>query len=76
MMLTGYVTSHVTKAESSGLQDVWEDLASSGSLYSRMWRFAKYCFKNRKVGLYEATDLLTGDLWGAKCVILEKVLCV
>ncbi len=39
--LTGYVSSYVTKAETSGLQDVWEDLASSGSLYSRLWRFAK-----------------------------------
>ena len=51
LSLTGYVTSYVTKSETSGLQDVWADLASSGSLYNRLWRVAKNCFKNRKVGL-------------------------
>ncbi len=73
MTLTGYVASYRAKAETSSLQDVWEDLASSGSLYSRRWRFAKNCFKNREVGLYKATDLLTGDHLTEKFVQVQFV---
>ena len=73
LSLTGYVTSYVTKSETSGLQDVWADLASSGSLYNRLWRFAKNCFKNREVGLYEAADLLVGDHLNEKSAQVQFV---
>ena len=73
LSLTGYVTSYVTKSETSGLQDVWADLASSGSLYNRLWRFAKNCFKSREVGLYEACDLLVGDHLNEKSASVQFV---
>ena len=56
MALTGYITAYVTKAEKSAMQQEFADLASSGNLYSRLWKFAYNCFKNREVGLYEAPD--------------------
>ena len=73
LSLTGYVTTYVTKAETSGLQDVWADLASSGTLYSRLWKFAKNCLKNREVGLYEACDLLVGDHLTEKSATVQFV---
>ncbi len=57
MTLTGYAASYITKVETSGFQDVWEDLASLDSLYSRLWRIANNSFKNHEVGLYEARRL-------------------
>ncbi len=73
MALAGYVTSYVTKAEKSDLQDVWADLASSGDLYSRLWKFAKNCLKKREVGLYQACDLLVGESLYSKSATVQFV---
>ena len=39
LTLTQYVSSYVTKAEKSALQDIWTEIASSGSIYSRLLKF-------------------------------------
>ncbi len=56
------------------MQDVWADLASTGNLYSRLWKFAKKPF-SREVGLYtyEACDLLTGDHLNEKSIRVQYV---
>ena len=61
MTLTQYVSSYVTKAEESALQDSWTEIACSGSIYSRLWKFGSRAMKSREVGLYEAADLLLGN---------------
>ena len=61
LALAGYVSAYVTKAEKSSLQDVWNEVASQKSIYSKLWSFGVRAVKSREVGLYEATDLLLGD---------------
>ena len=61
LALAGYVTAYVTKAEKSNLQDVWSEIASSGTIYSQLWRFGTRTLKSREVGLYEAADLLLSN---------------
>ena len=61
MALTGYITAYVTKAEKSAMQSNFEDLSSTGTLYGKMWKFAKECLKNRESGTYEVGDNLRGD---------------
>ena len=57
LALAGYVTAYVTKAEKSNLQDVWSEIASSGTIYSQLWSFGTRALKSREVGLYEAAVL-------------------
>ena len=61
LALAGYVTAYVTKAEKSNLQDVWSEIASSGTIYSQLWSFGTRALKSREVGLYEASDLLLSN---------------
>ena len=61
LALAGYVSAYVTKAEKSNLQDIWTEVASKESIYSKLWSFGVRAVKSREVGLYEATDLLLGD---------------
>ena len=61
--VTGYI-QHVTKAESSNMQDIWKDAASGKSIYSRLFSFRSQIINPRECGWYGASDLL-----------LDKQLC-
>ena len=50
-----------TKAEKSHLQDIWQEVSDSKSVYSRLWSFGIRSLRSRECGLYEASDLLLGD---------------
>ena len=73
LALAGYVTAYVTKAEKSNLQDVWSEIASSGTLYSQLWSFGTRALKSREVGLYEASDLLLSNHTAEKSVTVQFV---
>ena len=61
LALAHYVTGYVTKAEKGNMQDVWQQVNSNASLYSKLWSFGVRSFRSRECGLYEASDLLLGD---------------
>ena len=61
LALTHYVTGYVTKAERSNMQDLWQEIGSNKSVYSRLWSFGIRSLRSRECGLYEASDLLLGD---------------
>ena len=61
LTLAHYVTGYVTKAEKSNMQDVWQEVSTSSTIYSKLWSFGIRCLRSREVGLYEASDLLLGD---------------
>ena len=73
LALAGYVTAYVTKAEKSNLQDVWSEIASSGTIYSQLWSFVTRALKSREVGLYEASDLLLSNHIAEKSVTVQFV---
>ena len=56
-MLTTYDTGYVTKAEKSNLQDLWQEVGSNKSIYSRLWSFGVRSLRSRECGLYEAIDI-------------------
>ena len=43
------------------MQEVWQEIGESGSIYSRLWKFGMRALRSRECGLYEASDLLLGD---------------
>ena len=61
LALSHYVTGYITKAEKSYLHELWDEVGSSESLYSRLWSFGVRSLRNRECGLYEASDILLGD---------------
>ena len=61
LALSHYVTGYITKAEKSSMQEVWQEIGESGSIYSRLWKFGMRALRSRECGLYEASDLLLGD---------------
>ena len=61
LALSHYVTGNITKAEKSSMQEVWQEIGESGSIYSRLWKFVMRALRSRECGLYEASDLLLGD---------------
>ena len=62
-----YVTGYITKAEKSNMQDVWQEVSSHRSVYSKLWSFGSMCLRSRECGLYEASDLLLGDHLCGQC---------
>ena len=70
LALAHYVSGYVTKAERSNMQEVWEEVGSNKSVYSRLWSFGVRSLRSRECGLYEATDLLLGDH------LCEKSVCI
>ena len=56
-----YVTGYVTKAERSNMQDLWQEVSSHSSVYSKLFSFVVRSLLSRECGLYEASDLLLGD---------------
>ena len=62
LAMTEYVVSgYVTKAEKSNIQDIWNDINNSDSVYKRLFQFGMRSMRSREVGLYEASDILLGD---------------
>ena len=61
LALANYVTSYVTKAEKSHMQDLWQEISETKSVFSRLWSFGLRCIRSRESGLYEASDMLLGD---------------
>ena len=61
LAFTEYVSGYVTKAEKSNVQDIWNDISNSDSVYKRLSKFGMRSMRSREVGLYEASDILLGD---------------
>ena len=61
LALAHYVSGYITKAEKSHLQDIWQEVSDTKSVYSRLWSFGIRSLCSRECGLYEASDLLLGD---------------
>ena len=61
LAIARYVTGYVTKAERSNMQDLWQEVSSQASIYSKLWSFGIRSLRSRECGLYEASDLLLGD---------------
>ena len=73
LTLAHYVTGYVTKAEKSNMQDVWQEVNSNSSIYSKLWSFGVRSLRSRECGLYEASDLLLGDHLTEKSVSVKWV---
>ena len=39
LALAHYVTGYLTKAERNNMQDLWQEIGSNKSVYSRLWSF-------------------------------------
>ena len=61
LAIAHYVTGYVTKAEKSNMQELWQEVSSHNSVYSKLWSFGVRSLRSRECGLYEASDLLLGD---------------
>ena len=61
LAIAQYVTGYVTKAEKSNMQELWQEVSSHQSIYSKLWSFGVRSLRSRECGLYEASDLLLGD---------------
>ena len=61
LVIAQYVTGYVSKAERSNMQDLWQEVSSHSSLYSKLWSFGVRSLRSRECGMYEASDLLLGD---------------
>ena len=61
LVIANYVTGYVTKAERSNMQDLWQEVSSHTSIYSKLWSFGIRSLCSRECGLYEASDILLGD---------------
>ena len=61
LALAHYVTGYVTKAERSNMQELWQEIGSNQTVYSKLWSFGLRSLRSRECGLYEASDILLGD---------------
>ena len=61
LAIAQYVTCYVTKAERSNMQELWQEVSSHSSVYSKLFSFGVCSLRSRECGLYEASDLLLGD---------------
>ena len=68
-----YVTGYVTKAERSNTQDLWQEVSSHASVYSKLRSFGVRSLRSRECGLYEASDLLLGDHLCGKSVTIKWI---
>ena len=73
LAIVQYVTSYMTKAEKSNMQDICHDVSSHKSVYSKLWSFGVRSLRSRECGLYEASDLLLGDHLCGKSQTLKWV---
>ena len=61
LAIAQYVTDYVTKAERANMLDLWQEVSSHQSIYSKLWSFSVRSLRSRECRLYEASDLLLGD---------------
>ena len=61
LALAHYVSGYVTKAEKSGMQEIWQEVSDNKSIHSWLWNFGVRSLRSRECGLYEASNLLLGD---------------
>lgn len=61
LALAHYVTGYVTKAERSHMHEIWDEVSSNETLYSKLWSFGIRSLRSRECGLYEASDILLSD---------------
>ena len=61
LALAHYVTGYITKAERSNVQDIWNEVASEKSTYSKLFSFGIQSMRSRESGLYKTSDLLLGE---------------
>ena len=61
LALAHYVTGYITKTEKSHMHEIWDEIGSKESLYSKLWSFGVRSLRSRECGLYEASDILLGD---------------
>ena len=61
LAIAQHVTGYVTKAERSNMQELWQEVSSHSSVYSKLFLFGVRSLRSRECGLYEASDLLLGD---------------
>ena len=73
LAIAQYVTGYVTKAEKSNMQEVWQEVSSHQTIYSKLWSFGVRCLRSRECGLYEASDLLLGDHLCGKSLTVKWV---
>ena len=73
LTLAHYVIGYVIKAEKSNMQEVWQEVNSNSSIYSKLWSFGVRSLRSRECGLYEASDLLLGDNLTEKSVTVKWV---
>ena len=52
LALAHYVTRYITKAERSNIQDIWNEVSSEKSIYSRLFSFGIQSMCSRECGLY------------------------
>ena len=45
----------------SSMQEVWQEVSDSKSVYSRLWKFGVRALRSRESSLYEACDIILGD---------------
>ena len=56
LVIANYVTGYVTIAERSNMQDLWQEVSSHTSIYSKLWSFGIRSLRSRECGLYEASE--------------------
>ena len=52
---------NVTKAEKSHMHEIWDEVSSKETLYSKLWSFGVRSLRSRECGLYDASDILLSD---------------
>ena len=55
------------------MQEVWQEVSSHQTIYSKLWSFGVRCLRSRECGLYEASDLLLGDHFCGKSLTIKWV---
>ena len=68
-----YVSGYVAKAEKSNVQDIWNDISNSDSVYKCLFQFGIKSMRLREVGLYEASELLLGDHLHKKSATVQYI---
>ena len=73
LALTEYVSVYITKAEKSNVQDIWNDISNSDSVYKRLFQFGMRSMRSREVGLYEVSDIILGDQLHEKSATVQWI---
>ena len=61
LALAHYVTGYMTKAKKNHMHEIWDEVSSKETLYSKLWSFGVRSLRSQECGLYEASDILLSD---------------